>query len=153
MPGQIHGVEAGKVRANLQRVRERAGDGVEILAATKYLPVEEMGALVEAGVGLVGENRLQDLEAKRERWGDSFEWDFIGNLQSRKVKSLLPLCRLIHSVATDSVLASPSSPPSTNSSVSRWAPARTGRSPSRRGRRSSAWALCFTPSATGTGGS
>ena len=63
-----------------------------------------MGALAEAGVELVGENRQQDLEAKHERWGDAFDWDFIGNLQSRKVKQLLPLCRLIHSVATDSVL-------------------------------------------------
>jgi uncharacterized pyridoxal phosphate-containing UPF0001 family protein len=53
----------------------------------------------------VGENRQQDLAAKHERWGDAFEWDFIGNLQSRKVKQVLPLCRLIHSVATDSVLA------------------------------------------------
>jgi PLP dependent protein len=104
MPGQIHGVEAGRVRANFERVRGKAGDEVEVLAATKYLPLEEMGALAEAGIALVGENRLQDLEAKRERWGDTFEWDFIGNLQSRKVKSLLPICRLIHSVASDSVL-------------------------------------------------
>jgi PLP dependent protein len=104
MPGQIHGLEAAKVRANLERVRQTVGGEVEILAATKYLPVEEMGALAEAGVTLVGENRLQDLEAKRERWADHFQWDFIGNLQSRKVKSLLPICRLIHSVATDSVL-------------------------------------------------
>jgi hypothetical protein len=85
-------------------VRERAGERVEILAATKYVPLEEMGALVEAGVALVGENRQQDMEAKHERWGDAFEWDFIGNLQSRKVKRLLPICRLIHSVATDSAL-------------------------------------------------
>ncbi len=63
-----------------------------------------MGALAEAGVALVGENRQQDLEAKHERWGDAFEWDFIGNLQSRKVKRLLPICRLIHSVASDSAL-------------------------------------------------
>jgi PLP dependent protein len=102
--GQIHGLEPEKVRANLARVREKAGDAVEVLAATKYLPVEELGALAEAGIELVGENRLQDLEAKRERWADSFQWDFIGNLQSRKVKALLPICRLIHSVATDSVL-------------------------------------------------
>jgi uncharacterized pyridoxal phosphate-containing UPF0001 family protein len=104
MPGQIHGIEAEKVRRNLEQVREQVGDDVEVLAATKYLPVEEMGALAEAGVELVGENRLQDLEAKRERWGDAFEWDFIGNLQSRKVAKLLPVCRLIHSVASDSVL-------------------------------------------------
>jgi PLP dependent protein len=104
MPGLIHGLEAVKIKRNLERVLERAGEGVEILAATKYVPADEMGALAEAGVTLVGENRLQELEAKRERWADSFDWDFIGNLQSRKVKALLPLVRLIHSVATDSVL-------------------------------------------------
>jgi uncharacterized pyridoxal phosphate-containing UPF0001 family protein len=102
--GLIHGIEPATVRANLERVRERAGDGVEILVACKYVPLEEMGALAEAGVTLVGENRQQDLTAKHERWGDAFEWDFIGNLQSRKVKQVLPLCRLVHSVATDSVL-------------------------------------------------
>lgn len=104
MPGLIHGLEPARIAANLERVREVAGERVEILAATKYVPLEEMGALAEAGVALVGENRLQDLEAKRERWGDAVEWDFIGNLQSRKVRRLLPLCRLIHSVATDSAL-------------------------------------------------
>jgi uncharacterized pyridoxal phosphate-containing UPF0001 family protein len=105
MPGLIHGLEADRIRANLERVRERIGPEVEILAATKYVPVEEMGALAEAGVQLVGENRLQDLEAKRERWGDTFTWDFIGNLQSRKVKNILPLVRLVHSVASDSALS------------------------------------------------
>ena len=104
MPGQIHGLRPAKIRSNLERVREDAGDSVEVLAATKYVPLEEMGALAEAGIELVGENRLQDLEAKRQRWADDFQWDFIGNLQSRKVKSLLPICRLIHSVGTDSVL-------------------------------------------------
>jgi PLP dependent protein len=104
MAGLIHGIEGDEVRANLERVREAAGAGVEILVASKYVPLEEMGALAEAGVTLVGENRQQDLAAKRERWGDAFEWDFIGNLQSRKVKQVLPLCRLIHSVASDSVL-------------------------------------------------
>jgi PLP dependent protein len=105
MPGLIHGLEAERIRRNLEHVRERAGPEVEILAATKYVPVGEMEALAEAGVGLVGENRLQDLVAKRERWADAFTWDFIGNLQSRKVKGVLPLVRLIHSVATESALA------------------------------------------------
>ena len=91
MPGLIRGLDPDGSRANLERVREEAGDGVEILAATKYVPLEEMGALAEAGVTLVGENRQQDLERQAERWGDAFEWDFIGNLQSRKVKRLLPL--------------------------------------------------------------
>ena len=104
MAGLVHGIDPGKVAANLERVREAAGDQVEILVAAKYVPLEEMGALAEAGVRLVGENRQQDLAAKHQRWGAEFEWDFIGNLQSRKVKQVLPLVRLIHSVATDSVL-------------------------------------------------
>jgi hypothetical protein len=105
VPGLIHGLEAERIRRNLGRVRERAGPDVEILAATKYVPVEDMGALAEAGVTLVGENRLQDLEAKQEPWGEAFTWDFIGNVQSRKLKRILPRVRLIHSVASDSVLA------------------------------------------------
>jgi uncharacterized pyridoxal phosphate-containing UPF0001 family protein len=104
VPGLIHGLDPAKIAANLERVRERAGSEVEILAATKYVPLEEMSALAEAGVELVGENRQQELEAKHERWGDAFAWDFIGNLQSRKVKRLLPICRLIHSVASESAL-------------------------------------------------
>ncbi len=101
----FRGLDAERVRDRLERVRERAGPLVEVLVATKYVPVEEMGALAEAGVELVGENRLQDLETKRERWGDAFTWDFIGALQSRKLKRILPLARLIHSLASDSALA------------------------------------------------
>jgi uncharacterized pyridoxal phosphate-containing UPF0001 family protein len=101
----IHDIDAAKVAANLEEVRAVTGDTVELLVATKVVPLEEMGKLAEAGVHLFGENRQQDLAAKHERWGGAFEWDFIGNLQSRKVKQVLPRCRLIHSVATDSVLA------------------------------------------------
>ncbi|MDX6608619.1 MAG: dependent protein [Solirubrobacterales bacterium] len=104
MPGLIHGLDSVKIANNFAAARELAGPGVEILAATKYVPIEEMGALAEAGVRLVGENRQQELAAKHARWGDAFDWDFIGNLQSRKVKQLLPLCRLIHSVASESAL-------------------------------------------------
>jgi uncharacterized pyridoxal phosphate-containing UPF0001 family protein len=104
MPGMISGLDPARIAANLERVRERTGEGVEILAATKYVPPEEMGALAEAGLRLVGENRQQELSAKHERWGEAFVWDFIGTLQSRKVKQLLPICRLIHSVASDSAL-------------------------------------------------
>ena len=111
----IRGLDPARVRANLEDVRceidvaaNRAGrdpNSVEIVAATKYVPVEELGALAEAGVAVVGENRAQDLHAKRERWGERFAWDFIGHLQSRKVKAILPDVRLVHSVASDSVLA------------------------------------------------
>jgi uncharacterized pyridoxal phosphate-containing UPF0001 family protein len=101
----IRGIDPARVAENLAEVGETVAGRAEVLLATKYVPVEEMGALAEAGVRLVGENRQQDLAAKRERWGDAFEWDFIGNLQSRKVKQVLPLARLIHSVCTDSALA------------------------------------------------
>ena len=104
MPEPVRDIDPDVVRRNLQRVRERCGPGVEILAATKYVVPDELGKLAEAGVELVGENRLQDLEAKRELAGERFTWDFIGNLQSRKVKRILPQVRLIHSVASDSVL-------------------------------------------------
>jgi pyridoxal phosphate enzyme (YggS family) len=77
---------------------------VELLAATKYVPLELMGALAEAGVTLVGENTAQALVAKQERWGDAFTWDFIGHLQSRKTKQVLPRVRLIHSLESDSVV-------------------------------------------------
>ena len=75
MADLIHGIDAAKVAANLEEVRAVAGERVEVLVATKYVPLEEMGALAEAGVRLVGENRQQDLAAKHERWGDAFEWD------------------------------------------------------------------------------
>jgi uncharacterized pyridoxal phosphate-containing UPF0001 family protein len=101
----FHEIDPDGLAVRLEQVRAVAGPAVELLVACKYVPVEEMGALAEAGVTLVGENRQQDLAAKHERWGEAFSWDFIGNLQSRKVKQVLPLCRLVHSVATDSVLA------------------------------------------------
>ena len=104
MAEPIRDIDPDVVRRNLAEVREGAGPKVEVLAATKYVVPEEMERLAEAGIELVGENRLQDLEAKRELVGDRFTWDFIGNLQSRKVKRILPLVRLVHSVATDSVL-------------------------------------------------
>jgi PLP dependent protein len=110
----VAGLRPERVRANLEEVHERIAAAaaragrpaeVEVCAATKYVPVEEMGALGEAGIALVGENRAQDLEAKVAAHGRRFEWDFIGHLQSRKVKRILPHVRLIHSLASDSALA------------------------------------------------
>jgi PLP dependent protein len=100
----------GRVRENLDRVRERiAAAGrdpaqVEVLAATKYVTAEDLPALAEGGIELVGENRAQDMLEKQERHRDLFVWDFIGGLQSRKVKDIAPNVRLIHSVASDSAL-------------------------------------------------
>jgi PLP dependent protein len=92
------------VRRNLERVREQIGPDVEILAAVKYVPPRDLPALAEAGIELVGENRAQDLLEKQEAYGDLFTWDFIGQLQSRKVKDVAPNVRLIHSLASDSAL-------------------------------------------------
>lgn len=90
------------VRANLERIRREVGDDVVIVAATKYVPLEEMGALAAAGVEVVGENRAQDLERKHAVYGDTFRWHFIGHLQSNKVKVVNRLCELVHSLASDS---------------------------------------------------
>jgi uncharacterized pyridoxal phosphate-containing UPF0001 family protein len=103
-PRLFRDIDPERVAANLREVTDEVAGRAEVLVACKYVPVAEMGALAAAGVTLVGENRQQDLAAKHAELGDAFTWDFIGNLQSRKVKQILPLVRLIHSVATDSVL-------------------------------------------------
>jgi uncharacterized pyridoxal phosphate-containing UPF0001 family protein len=106
----ITGLRAEDVRANLERVRGeiastgRDPDEVQILAAVKYVPLEELGVLAEAGLELLGENRAQDLAAKAEAYPGRFTWDFIGHLQSRKVKQILPYVRHIQTVASDSAL-------------------------------------------------
>jgi len=103
-------VDPRRVAARLERVRERIAElgrdpgEVEILVATKYVACEQMPLLAEAGVRLVGENRAQDLVAKQEAHGELFEWDFIGVLQSRKVRTVAPRVRLIHSLASESAL-------------------------------------------------
>lgn len=86
------------VRENLARIREEIGPGPTIVAATKYVAVEDMPALAEAGVEVVGENRLQDLAAKHALYGDAFRWHFIGHLQSRKARDVSALCELLHSL-------------------------------------------------------
>ena len=93
-----------RVRRNLERVREQIGTEIEILAATKYVDAGDLPALAEAGIELVGENRAQDLLAKQEQHRELFTWDFIGALQSRKLRDISPNVRLIHSVASESAL-------------------------------------------------
>lgn len=107
----IGGLRASVVRANLERVRQeirsagRDPGEVEILAAVKYVAAEELGVLKEAGIGLLGENRAQELISKADACPGVFTWDFIGTLQSRKVRQVLPYVRYIHSVASDSALS------------------------------------------------
>jgi pyridoxal phosphate enzyme (YggS family) len=114
MANLIYGLDAPRVAENAARVREeiasaallsgREPGDVALLAAVKYVPLEELGVLADAGLTLLGENRAQDLEAKANAYSGAFTWHFIGQLQSRKVKQILPHVELIHSVASDSAL-------------------------------------------------
>ena len=90
------------IRARLAQVQAEVGGGVTVVAATKYVALHDMTALVEAGVRVVGENRAQDLEAKHAEYGDAFEWHFIGHLQSNKVKVVNGICALVHSLDSES---------------------------------------------------
>jgi len=109
----VAGVDAERVRANRERIRAeidaaarragRAPDDVDLLMAVKYVDTEDVGALIAAGLTLFGENRAQQLEAKHAAYPDA-RWHFIGQLQSRKVRQIVPLVELIHSVASDSAL-------------------------------------------------
>ena len=91
-----------EIRERYERIREEVGPGVTVVAATKYVALEDLAALAEAGVEVVGENRAQDLEAKHDRYGDAFRWHFIGHLQSRKAPVVSELCELCHSLASES---------------------------------------------------
>jgi pyridoxal phosphate enzyme (YggS family) len=123
MPELISGLRTQTIRENLARLQEEIGQAVdrrdsalapargdeapppvEILAATKYVSLEDLPLLADAGISLVGENRAQDLQAKVAAHGELFEWDFIGQLQSRRVRLIVPHVRLIHSVASESAL-------------------------------------------------
>jgi PLP dependent protein len=110
MTREFTGLRPERIRENLDRIRDQiAGTGrnpgeVEVLAATKYVSADELPALAEGGITLVGENRAQDLVAKHDRYGGDFTWDFIGALQSRKVKDVAPHVRLIHSLASESAM-------------------------------------------------
>lgn len=104
MPELIRDIDPELVARNLEYVRASAGERARTLVATKYVHDDELPTLAAAGVDLVGENRLQDLERKQAAHRDLFEWDFIGVLQSRKVRRIAPLVRLIHSLCTDSAL-------------------------------------------------
>ena len=93
---------ASDIAERYRRLREEVGEDVTIVAATKYVPLEEMAVLAEAGVEVVGENRAQDLERKHAEYGDAFRWHFIGHLQSNKVKVVNGLCELVHSLSSES---------------------------------------------------
>ena len=87
-----------EVRERFEAVQAEVGDTVTVVAATKYVALADMAVLADAGIAIVGENRVQDLEAKHAAYGDAFRWHFIGRLQSNKVKTVNRLCELVHSL-------------------------------------------------------
>ena len=93
---------ASEIAERYARVAEEVGPNVTVVVATKYVGIDDMGALAEAGIQVVGENRAQELVAKHDRYADAFRWHFIGHLQSNKVKVVNELCELVHSVGSDS---------------------------------------------------
>lgn len=95
-------LSADAVRERYERIRAEAGPGVTVVAATKYVSLEDMAVLAEAGVEVVGENRAQDLERKHAAYGAAFRWQFIGHLQSNKAKLVGGLCELVHSLDSES---------------------------------------------------
>ena len=95
-------LSAAVIRERYLRVREDAGPGVTVVAATKYVPLDDLDALAEAGVEVVGENRAQDLVAKHAAYGDAFRWHFIGHLQSNKARLVNGICELVHSLDSES---------------------------------------------------
>jgi PLP dependent protein len=95
-------LSAAEIAVRYARVRDEVGASVTVVVATKYVDADELGALADAGVEVVGENRAQDLERKHDLHGDAFRWHFIGHLQSNKVKVVNRLCELVHSVDSES---------------------------------------------------
>jgi pyridoxal phosphate enzyme (YggS family) len=91
-----------EIRSRYEQLRAELGPAVTVVAATKYVSVDGMAALAQAGVVVVGENRAQDLEAKHAVYGDAFRWHFIGHLQSRKAKIVNRICELVHSLDSES---------------------------------------------------
>jgi PLP dependent protein len=87
-----------EIRRRYAEVVDEVGPGVQVVAATKYVSVEDMAVLARAGIPLVGENRAQDLAAKHALYADAFRWHFIGHLQSRKAPALSRICELVHSL-------------------------------------------------------
>jgi uncharacterized pyridoxal phosphate-containing UPF0001 family protein len=90
------------IRARYARIRDEVGPGVTIVAATKYVSIDDMAVLAEAGIPVVGENRAQDLQAKHDAYGGVFRWHFIGHLQSRKAPVVNAICELCHSLGSES---------------------------------------------------
>lgn len=95
-------MNVARLRERYRQLQEEAGPDVTVVVATKYVSLEDLATLAEAGVEVVGENRAQDLQAKHAAYGDVFRWHFIGHLQSNKAKVVDEICELVHSLDSES---------------------------------------------------
>lgn len=95
------------IAENLEVVKERvavaaahSGRDVDLLVVSKTWPSAIVSEVVEAGQIRFGENRLQEGEEKIPKLPDHLEWHYIGGLQRNKVRKVLPLFPVIHSISS-----------------------------------------------------
>lgn len=86
----------GFIRENLKTLREDLPEHVRLVAVSKTMPAGDLNAAYDAGQRLFGENKVQEMEAKRNELPKDIEWHMIGHLQSNKVKLIAPYVALIH---------------------------------------------------------
>lgn len=78
--------------------------GVDLVAVSKFHPAEALMEAYNAGQRIFGESRAQELIKKVPEMPDDVEWHFIGHLQTNKVKSIIPIVSLIHSIDSEKLL-------------------------------------------------
>jgi hypothetical protein len=96
------------IRENVQFVRNkiaeacrrsgRESEEIELVAITKTVDVEQINEAIEAGIRVVGENRVQEAWRKFQEVGEKAHWHMVGHLQTNKVKRVLQFADMIHSV-------------------------------------------------------
>jgi len=86
------------IAANIDKIKQQIGMGVQLIAVSKTKPVPMLMEAYEAGQRAFGENKVQELVAKQAEMPSDVEWHLIGHLQSNKVKAIAPFIFLIHSV-------------------------------------------------------
>jgi pyridoxal phosphate enzyme (YggS family) len=92
------------IALNIARLKEQIPPNVKIVAVSKTKPVTDIKIAYEAGHRVFGENRVQELLAKKDSLPSDIEWHLIGHLQSNKVKYIVPFISMIQSVDTFKLL-------------------------------------------------
>ncbi|MEM9053176.1 MAG: YggS family pyridoxal phosphate-dependent enzyme [Bacteroidota bacterium] len=86
------------IAQNIERIESELGEKVTLIAVSKYSPDEAVQEAYSAGHRDFGENKAQDLQARKDRFPEDVRWHFIGHLQRNKVKYIAPFIHLIHAV-------------------------------------------------------